>query len=704
MGGNMAFEEIRSGNVENIMLWRESLSVMPDSHFFDLLRMYIGEIKTPYNKQNLIENLSSFLRKEDTKETIISLLSREDLELLTAIYLIPKVSQNKLMDFFSNESFSSLYEHLMNLEERLLIFRYIDKETGKTQFKINPHLMEKLKPYLTKEKIISYSVEFEQKDIVQKDAVLTPELLTAFVSFVVENSDLIKADGNFKKRVDVLLKESFPRHTNMDFFKLLLEAFINLSIFRQTDDGIVVLFERLKSFAKLTEQEQYVYLAVAATGHFPRDVIQKQSQLFLELLMHIEGACYTKENIIKQSYLINEQKAQYGENPIKTGRFAAILREAQNQKEGQISHEEEKSFSIGRLIDTALIFGLLSSVKSSKTVDNCYIARKIPQTMDAKVVNIDGGYSVSILPGLSFLKLIPFAKSLRVLKLDTILQMEISKKTVLNSFSLGETPESLIFHFSNFSNFAFPQNLKFSMEDWYESYNSATLFHGYVLKIQPEKAALVEKNPVLEPYIKMTLSPGVFLLDFASSGEVQRVIEESGLDFIGSVKKLKEEVSSIPFPSIKARGHFFSVNREASITGNSLEGIASVKEKFYTSISLGNFSKEEEDELKSRVSRGIIVNGSQLKNVSIRPEKNEAFGMDYVGKIRVIEHAISSENFAEISYDDRVYFGLPVKLEKSSGDTLVHFVLEPSKEERQFSLGHAQKVKRIPGAIFKEQR
>ena len=29
----MSFEEIRSGNVENIMLWRESLSLMQDSHF-----------------------------------------------------------------------------------------------------------------------------------------------------------------------------------------------------------------------------------------------------------------------------------------------------------------------------------------------------------------------------------------------------------------------------------------------------------------------------------------------------------------------------------------------------------------------------------------------------------------------------------------------------------------------------------------------
>ena len=51
-------------NVENVILWRESLTTMKDTHFFDLLRMYLGEIKTPYNKQNLIENLSSFLRKE----------------------------------------------------------------------------------------------------------------------------------------------------------------------------------------------------------------------------------------------------------------------------------------------------------------------------------------------------------------------------------------------------------------------------------------------------------------------------------------------------------------------------------------------------------------------------------------------------------------------------------------------------------------
>ena len=694
-------------NVENVILWRESLTTMKDTHFFDLLRMYLGEIKTPYNKQNLIENLSSFLRKEETKENIISLLSKDDLELLTAIYLIPKVTQNKLIGFFPTKPVPELYEHLMNLEERLLIFRFNDKDSGKNHFKINPLLEQSLKPYLTKEKIINFSIEFDESDISKSQDVLSPEVIASFAAFVVENPDLIKADGNFKKKIDAQLREIFPSFTNLDFFKKLLDAFINLNIFRQTDEGIFILFDRLKDFAKLTEQEQYVYLAVASTGRFPRDLIQKQSQQFIELLMQVDGACYSKENLIKQSFLINEQKSCGETSPKTLGRFASILKEAQKQKEsanpvGQKS-KDDGAFPISELIDNALIFGLLHHCKNHKTFGEGYVVAKIKQTSVFKALNIDGGYAVSIMPGLPLLKLIPFAKSLEIVKLDTILQMEISKKSVLNSFSLGETPESLIFQFSDVSNYDFPQNIKFSIDDWFESYNSGNLFYGYVLKILPEKAPLVEKNPVMEPYIKMTLAPGVFLLDFASNGEARTVIQEAGLDFIGDVKKSKDEVSSIPFPSIKSRGHFSAINREASLPCKTEAEISAAKEKLYSAISSRDFSKEEEDELKSRVSRGILVSLAQLKDVSIRPEKTEAFGMDYPGKIRVIEHALNCENFAEITYDNSVYFGLPTKLEKTAGDSFVTLILEPSKEEKQFSIGHAQKVKRIRGAIFKER-
>ena len=108
----------------------------------------------------------------------------------------------------------------MNLEERLLIFRFKDKDTGKILFKINPLLEQNLKPYLTKEKIISYSIEYDQEDIVKSNG-LTPEFLAGFIAFVLENPDLLRADGTFKKKVDVQLKEIFPTYQNLDFFKLI---------------------------------------------------------------------------------------------------------------------------------------------------------------------------------------------------------------------------------------------------------------------------------------------------------------------------------------------------------------------------------------------------------------------------------------------------------------------------------------------------
>ena len=61
--------------VEDIISWRESLSLLPDNHFFDIIRIYLGEIKTPYNKQKLIEELSAFLRKDSNKQNIIRLIT-----------------------------------------------------------------------------------------------------------------------------------------------------------------------------------------------------------------------------------------------------------------------------------------------------------------------------------------------------------------------------------------------------------------------------------------------------------------------------------------------------------------------------------------------------------------------------------------------------------------------------------------------------
>ena len=118
-------------HIKDVLEWRECLTLMPDSIFFELMRMYIGEIKTPYNKQKLIEDLGAFLRKEENRKKLITLLSDTDVRIISAVHFIPSSTREKLAAFFSGVfSFAALHDRLFNLEERLILYCIADKDTG----------------------------------------------------------------------------------------------------------------------------------------------------------------------------------------------------------------------------------------------------------------------------------------------------------------------------------------------------------------------------------------------------------------------------------------------------------------------------------------------------------------------------------------------------------------------------------------------
>ena len=73
---------------QKVLDWREYLSIMDNQQFFSLMHLYIGEVKTPYNKQNLIEQLSSFIRKEENQNLIFNMLSENDIIILNAISIV----------------------------------------------------------------------------------------------------------------------------------------------------------------------------------------------------------------------------------------------------------------------------------------------------------------------------------------------------------------------------------------------------------------------------------------------------------------------------------------------------------------------------------------------------------------------------------------------------------------------------------------
>ena len=102
--------------------WRKLFFDLSDQAFFDLVRNYLGDIHTPFNKHTLLDQLEHFLLNKTNLEQLFSMIDSSDAALLSAIDLLGTATIDRLYAIFSDEiPFYSFYTHLLNLEERLLI-------------------------------------------------------------------------------------------------------------------------------------------------------------------------------------------------------------------------------------------------------------------------------------------------------------------------------------------------------------------------------------------------------------------------------------------------------------------------------------------------------------------------------------------------------------------------------------------------------
>ena len=125
--------------------WTNSISSLSDSRFFDIMRLYLGEIETPYNKSRLIERLAGFIKNDVNSSNMIALLDEYDVKLLTALAFIPNATQETLIEFFAAEfSAAEVVSGISNLIARLFIFEESDKYKTKIYLRINPLLYDKL--------------------------------------------------------------------------------------------------------------------------------------------------------------------------------------------------------------------------------------------------------------------------------------------------------------------------------------------------------------------------------------------------------------------------------------------------------------------------------------------------------------------------------------------------------------------------------
>jgi hypothetical protein len=105
--------------------WSDALLMSGSEALLGAVRNYIGPVKTPYDKRDLVAKLEAFLRRAETKDSLLSLLDSLDMKILGSSLLLGSVPEQALKDLFIGElPLFELGVRISNLLDRLLLFRY----------------------------------------------------------------------------------------------------------------------------------------------------------------------------------------------------------------------------------------------------------------------------------------------------------------------------------------------------------------------------------------------------------------------------------------------------------------------------------------------------------------------------------------------------------------------------------------------------
>ena len=711
-------ENSTSMNENEINRWAEAISSLPDKQFFNTMRLYLGEIKTPYNKQRLTQQLAAFIKSPEHINSLLTLLDRFDVTVLTAISLIPNASQDTLVNFFHTEySITDIYAEIINLTERLVIYKE-KSDTGKEFIKINPLIRENLLPYLDSKLIFPDYVPatFSNEDIFS----ISPNLLAAFITYIRIRGISCKSDGTIKKNDKNRLEEIFPGKEN--FIQLLMNAFVNLSLVYETEDGKGYKIElaRIRKFAELSELQQYTLLCAAAVSRFSKEGLKKEAQLLIDCLTSIPENGLSRDSILRLAFLVGTF-TEDGNALAHKSRFSRIL-EAARQEAG--AEPEQNAELLDRMIDCAVEFGLLR--KTGKTEDDIdlYVSAKELFTSDItgstltndsllntssvhqspKVLNIDSTFTVTLLPGLKLKDLIPLTDFMLVKKCGVVTEFEITRQSVSEGFDNSINPEIIFERIENNSYYEIPQNLKINITEWYNSYSSAKLYYGYILKVTDNNITFVEKNPNIQKYIKEKLTEGIYLLNIPAGTNISDFISESSLEFLGNVKTSHTKSEFSTFPLLRS-GHKPAV-LESKKTLEQKQTSISDADKLLKNLKtcLKNMDMDEhiKESLEYRISNRLILSENQLKKASVRTEILEADGMDFAGKVHLIEAAVKDEDLMEIQMPDSdgsgnffTIMGHPLGISKQPGEAVMRLQIEPTGDIQNLLVSRITHLRRL---------
>lgn len=669
-------------NNASVAAWKDALLTIPGDNFLDLMRNYLGKVITPYNKHELVSKLESFLHKEETQTNILALCDTLDAAILGALKLLGPTTESKLFDFLSGfTDEATLIERLVNLEERLILFRI--KDSNVSLIYVCPLLYALLMEQVARPEILFDSEEIpETKKHELNHYRFENHTLLALLCFALNNERKITAPGKINAKGKELFKEVFQ---NAKESSSALQFLHDTRLLLQNDSGLKLNFELFEKLKNLSADIQKAYYAISLVS---LDFINNLTlaHKLLDTLKHIpKNYSFSYDSIIRFLQLSTCDDIRLLSNK--------KIVEALTESGCLLLHNKRYSIS---LFDDASI--------------------------DPTPLRLSSDFSVTVLKGLPFSSIYILAHALKVTESAAVSRFTLTRESLSYALDSGISLTAIIDLLEALSPSTLPENVAYALGDWQKEKSSLKITNNVVIKADSRLIWMIEHAPAFKSRIIEQLAEGIYVLDTQSIIEAEALMEVAGIrsfELIKGKQKTPEaiakpdlfsstipeyEETTISFPSI-----FHLIPEKKELRHNSVNALGlsnTFKAMLEKLKETGAISNDGAEAISERIAVNLIISDTQVKEGASRFEKREARGIDFAGKARLLEKILHTKHdYAEVLYknskgEPERRLVKPLLLAKTGTTLLLEAQDQQSKELLKIPVERLSLVKRIRASLF----
>lgn len=661
------------GSVE-LKRWRDALIADREDLLIEAARRWLGPVKTPFNKHQLLERVESYLRRPDTVQATIDLMDGYDRLAVAALSVMgdlpPEVLDAVMSASLSDSRAGNAKRRLANLRERMVVYVYRNAR-GRERVGLVPPLAEAL------------GGAFGMSDLVRgatREAAprgTDPwSVFCAVFSACARVKPAFKSHFEFTKKAASLLSGSAPE---------LLDGSLDAGFFLGCLAGARALVpgeagrmvpdpERFAALAEAFGESAPLAMACAHPDYADTYVRPELRAAFLRYLV----AVYPR------GVAMDPQDADRFARVAASSFFAARVKAGDRELEALLEADD------GRIMDDIAAsrqledLGLLAQCGAGRLVLTQAADGILSRPGPGPALVMEESHEIKVMPEADAATRAYIAAIARLEKTGLVWTAVLDKDAALSAFSYGFSADTIAARLELLSGKPLPQSVRFSLDTWQAQSRGAMVFSGIVAKLDEHNSAVLTHSPKAQGAVREKLADGVFLLNALSMKDAEKLLKAAGIRV--EIKESADATILQDMPdawsdaSIAALGAGFvgeapavpAFRMAADAAADSGEAPASATlERLMGALDRLELAPGARAILTDKIRSRLILDESQLGGIDLSADVGAAGALDYPGKVRILERALRDGDPVEMAFSApdgrrKTSMGIPVELRKTA--------------------------------------